>query len=498
MQWFPRLKRLEWFVLFGLILAYLVLTLTNLTKLPIFVDESLYLRWAQIAWHDASWRFISLTDGKQPLYIWFVIPFMKLISDPLSAGRTASVVAGLGTVLGLGYLGWLVKDKRTGFYAILLAMISPYLFFYYRFGVMESLLVASIIWVCNFSVLLARSRRLDIALLLGMLTGLSLLVKSSALFFCLLIPAAYLLVIDFKKIFLKSTLHYGALVLISWVLAFVIYNVQRLSPWMHVIAQKNAFFVVPYEQIFTELGRLTNNWADVWRWQGAYTTTPVVLVSLLGALMLWRRNWRWCLLIMIWLFLPMLGTIALARLFAPRYIIYVTPFILLLAAYLLSSLQTLDSRLRILLLILLLPGYLIFRLIVSPLTFPYVNVDEGYVNGWSAGNGVKQMADWAVTRIQETGQPMTIFTEGTFGILPHGLELYADGRTTRLTITGLYPIGEIPPAETLESVATNSETYFVLNNTEKKEVPPGLELIASYPKLRDNPMNLYRVLPAVK
>ena len=50
-----------------------------------------------------------------------------------------------------------------------------------------------------------------------------------------------------------------------------------------------------------------------------------------------------------------------------------------------------------------------------------------------------------VDRINSTGMPMTIFTEGTFGILPHGLELYADGRTTQLTITGLYPINEIPP-----------------------------------------------------
>lgn len=75
--------------LLSLVIVYLALTLTNLTKLPIFVDEALYLRWAQIAWHDASWRFISLTDGKQPLYVWTVIPFMKVISDPLLAGRPA-------------------------------------------------------------------------------------------------------------------------------------------------------------------------------------------------------------------------------------------------------------------------------------------------------------------------------------------------------------------------------------------------------------------------
>ncbi len=498
MQWFPRLKRIEWMVIFGLVIVYFAFTLTNLTKLPIFVDEAIYLRWAQIAWHDASWRFISLTDGKQPLYTWFVIPFMKFITDPLAAGRTASVVTGLLTVLGIGYLGWLIEGKKTALMAMILAIFSPYLFFYYRFGVMESMLVAGSLWVCNFSILLARSRRLDIAMILGMITGATILTKSSGMFFLLLIPAAYLLDFNYKKVLTKSTYQYLGLVLVAWIIAWVMYNVQRLSPWMHMIGEKNSFFIVAYSEIFKEFGRLSNNFLDVWRWQYAYTTTPVLLVSLLGFYLIFRKNWKLSLFLSAWLFGPMLGTILLARLFAPRYIIFVTPFILLFAAYALASLKSSILRLYGSLALLLFPLYLITRLLTDPIHFPYTNVDEGYVNGWSAGNGTKQIADWAVDRINFTGMPMTIFTEGTFGILPHGLELYADGRVNGLTITGLYPITDIPPSHAIESVKTNNETYIILNNSYKKDVPPGLELVASYPKLRDNPMNLYRVLPIIK
>ena len=498
MQWFPRLKKIEWIVIIGLVIVFFAITLTNLTKLPIFVDEAIYLRWAQIAWHDASWRFISLTDGKQPLYTWFVIPFMKLISDPLAAGRTASVVTGLFTVLGMGYLGWLIEGKKTALMAMILAMFSPYLFFYYRFGVMESMLVAGSIWVCNFSILLARSRRLDIAMILGMITGATILTKSSGTFFLLLIPAAYLLDFNYNKVFTKSTYKYLGLVLVSWAIAGVMYNVQRLSPWMHMIGQKNAFFIVAYSEIFQEFGRLSNNFLDVWRWQISYTTIPILLVSLSGLYIMSKKNWRTSLFLCAWLFAPMLGTILLARLFAPRYIIFVTPFILLFAAYALSTIKSFKLRFVSLILLTLLPIYLITRLLLDPIHFPYTSVDEGYVNGWSAGNGTKQIADWAVNRVNSKGIPMTIFTEGTFGILPHGLELYADGRTTKLTITGLYPIIDIPPSHALESVKTNPETYIILNNSYKKDVPPGLELIASYPKLRDNPMNLYRVLPIIK
>lgn len=498
MQWFPKLNKLEWLIILCLVAVYFAFTLTNLTRLPIFVDEALYLRWAQIAWHDASWRFISLTDGKQPLYVWFVIPFMKLIADPLAAGRTASVICGLSTILGMGYLGWLIKDKRTGLFAMLLAIFSPYLFFYYRFGVMESMLVAGSLWVCNFSILLIRSRRLDVAMILGMIAGATMLTKSSGTFFLLLIPSAYLLEWQREKIFTKQTARYLALVLVSWLLASAIYNVQRLSPWMHMIAQKNAFFIVPYNELFHEFGRIINNFADVWRWQFAYTTIPVIFVALWGSYQVIRRNWRLGLFLLAWLIGPMLGTVLLARLFAPRYIIFVTPFILIFAAYALSSIKSVSLRFGASILVTLFPIILIAKLIIDPIHFPYVSVDEGYTNGWAAGNGTRQIADWAVERVREYG-PITIFTEGTFGILPHGLELFVDGRVEGLTIRGLYPIDKLPPPETIVSVKTSPETYLIMNNTPTPGSVTGLELVASYPK--SDPaytMRLYRVLPVVK
>lgn len=499
MKWFPRLRIIDWLIIFALVVAFLVLVTANLTRLPIFVDEAIYLRWAQIAWHDASWRFISLTDGKQPLYTWFVIPFLKFIDDPLYAGRLASGVSGLISVLGMGYLGYLLGNKKTSLIAMIITALSPYLFFYYRFGVMESTLVAGSLWVCNFSILLARSRRLDVAMLLGMITGATILVKSSGMFFLLLIPAAYLLDFERKKLFTKSTFNYLGLVLVSWAIAGVMYNVQRLSPWMHMIGQKNAFFIVPYNEIFNETIRLTNNFLDVWRWQIGYTTIPLLILAATGLYLMIRTDVRKALFLLAWLLAPMLGTVLLARLFAPRYVIFVTPFILYFAIYALSQIKSLKLTIFTTLAFLILPLSLIGKLIIDPINYPYVSVDEGYVNGWSAGNGVKQIADWALSHIRQTGKPLTIFTEGTFGILPHGLELYLDGRAEGLTITGLYPITQIPPSHALESVKINPETYLVLNNTQTTSQLSGLELVGEYHKFEPTyTMRLYRVLPTAK
>ena len=68
-------------IILGIIIAalYFVLRLIFLNRLPIFTDEAIYIRWAQIALQDSSWRFISLTDGKQPMFIWAAMIFLKFL-----------------------------------------------------------------------------------------------------------------------------------------------------------------------------------------------------------------------------------------------------------------------------------------------------------------------------------------------------------------------------------------------------------------------------------
>src|SRR3972149_10532537 len=86
---------------FVVLLAAFALRAYNLNYLPIFGDEAIYIRWAQVMRAEATLRFLPLSDGKQPLFMWVVIPFLKLFSDPLFTGRAVSAFAGIGTVLGI-------------------------------------------------------------------------------------------------------------------------------------------------------------------------------------------------------------------------------------------------------------------------------------------------------------------------------------------------------------------------------------------------------------
>src|SRR3972149_10451558 len=92
----------------GIVGLALFVRLYRLTLLPIFADEAIYVRWSQVMRAEETLRFLPLSDGKQPMFMWITIPFLKIFSDPLFAGRFVSVLSGLGTMLGISFLSWLL------------------------------------------------------------------------------------------------------------------------------------------------------------------------------------------------------------------------------------------------------------------------------------------------------------------------------------------------------------------------------------------------------
>src|SRR3989338_4096518 len=98
----------------------------NLLKIPIFTDEAIYIRWAQIGLADPAHRYISLTDWKQPLLTWLMYPFLYVLDDPLLAGRLVSACAGVIACIGMYLVGRELFGRKTGGIAALLYIITPF------------------------------------------------------------------------------------------------------------------------------------------------------------------------------------------------------------------------------------------------------------------------------------------------------------------------------------------------------------------------------------
>jgi len=142
-------------------------------KLPIFCDESIYLRYAQLIRRAPLGNaLVSLVDPKPPLHYWLLAAVFGWTADPLSAGRLLSVAAGLVTVLlvlplcdeieRLGRCGAEAargdQPRPSAFRAsaAVLFLTCPFLAFYQRMALAEALLVAETILVAWLSLRLAR------------------------------------------------------------------------------------------------------------------------------------------------------------------------------------------------------------------------------------------------------------------------------------------------------------------------------------------------------
>ncbi|PIT89104.1 MAG: hypothetical protein COU27_02080, partial [Candidatus Levybacteria bacterium CG10_big_fil_rev_8_21_14_0_10_36_7] len=247
--------RKELFLLFAIFLLAAGLRIVRILvyQQPVFADEAIYVRWSQIMQNEATLRFLPLSDGKQPLFMWSIIPFLKFISDPLIAGRILSVVTGMGTLLGVFVLTWvLFSSKKASLFAAFLYSISPFAVFFDSLALVDSMLSMFGVWIFTFSVLTVKHLRLDFAMITGMLLGGALLTKSPSIFFALLVPASL--------IFLKMPNGKGAkidlimrllfLFLAIYVLAFGIYNILRLGPNFHMVGARNQDYIFPISHIW--------------------------------------------------------------------------------------------------------------------------------------------------------------------------------------------------------------------------------------------------------
>ena len=479
----------------GIIILFFLLRLPNLTIWPIFADEAIYLRWAQVMRNEPTLRFLPLSDGKQPFYMWIAMASLRFFADPLFGGRLISVFAGFGSLVGIMFLTWqLFKNKKTVFLAGLFLAVTPYFVFFDRLALVDSLLTCFGIWTFLLAILLARNQRLDLAMITGLILGLALITKSPALFFALFLPVTILFK-DPKKPWWRLI----GLWLVAYGFGFAIYNLLRLGPGFEMIAIRNRDYVFPFAEILQHPhDPLKPHLHDLAKWLPNLFTWPVFLLAFLGAILCLqkpgvRKKGLFLLLISLG---PIIAQSVVARTFTPRYLLFAVWPLVILAAWGLKSLS--KQPLGLLILVLIWPLYYDWHFLTNPQASQIPRkMRSGYLEEWSSGYGINEVRDFIFQRLEETDQNLLVGTEGFFGTLPDGLQIYFD-QHPRVLILGVgQPVYVAPPQ--LLSATIDNEVYLVVNQSRMlaPDSPP-LQLVGQYPKA-SGPQNqdyllLYRVL----
>lgn len=484
---------------FGLSILYFFTRLYNIMELPLFTDEAIYTRWSQIARFDANWRFISLTDGKQPSFVWINMILMRFTEDPLLAGRLVSVFSGFFGMIGIFFLTKeIFKNHKAGIIASAVYILYPFSLVYDRMALYDSLLTAVIIWGLLFQVLLVRHRRLDIALILGFIIGFGVLTKSSAFFLIYLLPL-FVFLFDWKQKKWKSEFaKWVGLSLVSIMLAYGFYSMLRLSPFFHIIAEKNSIFVYPVKDWLSHpLEFFISNWKGLFNWLVSYMTIPF-LITAFSAFVLGRKKYlRENLFLFLWFFAPFFALALFGRIIYPRFILFMTIPLLVMASFSLTQLlENQKNRIISVAVFIIVFAFFLradFYILTDFARAPIAKADtDQFMNEWPAGGGIRETIEFLSNESKD--KKIYVATQGTFGSLPtYATEIYLD-MNKNIEKRGIWPIPPEIPEDLVEKAKTR-RVFFVFNDT--SSAPPGwpVKLIARYKKgIGDAYLSIYEVI----
>lgn len=463
-----------------IILLFFALRVYNLLSLPIFTDEAIYIHWSRLAWKDASWRFVSLTDGKQPLHTWGMIPFLKIFADPLFAGRLFSVFTGLFTLAGVFVLLFYLWGKKAAYIGSLIYILTPYYIFFDRMALIDSAVNGFAVWTLLFSLILIKHIRLDMAILFGLLAGVGSLAKSTVrLFFLPVALAPFIFYFRDKKKVTKA-LNFYFLLGVAVALVLVIYNVQRLSPYMHYVEQKNTTFVMTLPELMrSPLEVLPHNLRAIPYYLFQNTGWLFMVFAIGGLYKLWRKDPELALYLVVWFVVPFLVIAIFAKVLSSRYVIFLALPFLLGLTYFLITLKRKGFYLASLLLLLSV-SYFLYTIFFNTGKIPLPPVDRGqYIEDWPSGYGTREIVDFLERESKK--DKVYVFTEGTFGLLPYALDIYLLFENPNVHFEDRWPL-KIEDFAYARELGQTNPVYFVFH--EREEYPPDwpLELIKKYPR----------------
>ncbi len=375
--------------------CYFLARLPALGLLPIFLDETLHVRWALLIaqgekpW-DATWKW------GRALTIWLGALVTPWAEDLLWANRLLSVLFGAVTLWATLEIGRRLVGERAALAAGVLYVFCPFTLFYDRMALTEAGLSAFTALTLLFSVRVAESGRLHFAVLAGLALALAVLVKALGLL-ALPIPALTVLLL-------------GPVRARLWPLALVYAVGVPPTAWaLHrFAATENAQHMA---DLFTGGGgafaaRLFANLAEGASWLWTWWTPPLVLLGLAGAaIAVWQGD-RKALLLALLAAYPLVAFSALLSWRMPRYLLPASvPLMVLAAGTLDAALAPFAARLaggkyaraRAFLtvaasVLLLLPALRVDRAFwTDPARAAIPEPDRfQYVVGWPSGYGVQE------------------------------------------------------------------------------------------------------------
>lgn len=401
--------------IFLILIIYIITRTIELLRLPIFIDEALYIRWIETI-VSGGWNspLISLNEDGQPPIFFLLAAAVKSLShiDSLLLIRIISIFFGGITLwFGMKLVQSITKKKTSSAVFALLYLTSPFILMYDRLGMRDSAISCALVATLYF---LHKKRWL----LAGICIAAGIGIKSTAWF----VPPLAALYIWLTHT--KTTIKTQLLILLPTLL---IVSSFFFTHTLHQTMMKNTIFITSPVQLGAQI---RNNLYQtiMWFWQYLHPVVFVAIFLLVAYqfLEIKKRKTQWTFLILA--AIPLLISIGMAKIYFPRYI--------LLSVILLFIHIAINWHKPIIVAVLcLFPAFWSYRLITDPATAPLPQIEQWqYISGWPAGYGVKETATFLTTY-----QPDLILTEST-DLLRTGLIEYQPQLASIIQVISTTPL----------------------------------------------------------
>jgi hypothetical protein len=109
--------------------------------------------------------------------------------------------------------------------------------------------------------------------------------------------------------------------------------------------------------------------------------------------------------------------------------------------------------------------YFIFQLSTRPFYQNLYSTETGYLKDWTSGWGIKEAADYLKERSKVSN--VIVGTEGAFGTLPDGLQIYTN-KVPQLTVIGQGLDFTQIPLPLIDAKNHGDEVYLLINKSRNK------------------------------
>ncbi len=473
--------------LIGLSVLYFITRFTFLTRYPIFNDESTYLRYGQVMTNVPMQQWYSLAHtGKQPLTYWLYGLMMKVIGDPLLAGRFVTVMLGVCTVLALYQLGNHLDSRKTGITAGILIIVSPLFVFFDRLALVDSTLGALFSWILVFLVRFQKRQTALEVFFVALLVGISFWIKSTGFLFALVAG------IGMVCIWIRKNRNFPILhTLFVYILTIgAIILPLFLRPEAQRILEMSHDYTYTSTEVFIQrFSHVPHNFINALVVYTAYISP----ISVIAPLLYLRKSLdsEKIIISLLWV-ISFIVIIVFGKGVHGRYLIFTAvPLILFTSCYL-------TKKTVLTIVILLSMGILSLLLILNPPSFfhlfPSWKVlgfeSFQYVDGWPSGYGFREAMNFIDQ--DRKGQPAILTVRWDTGNPEDAAYVYTRGNPSLVT----YYLDRGLPQEARE-ILTHAKTkviYFMTRKGQYGGFEKFLDLLATFPKPRGTEqIELFRV-----